>query len=116
MSLNSYSENRSELRYDLRLPVQVSVESASAGAISALSENISAHGILLHIVTPIPQQTWLRLTIVVKPTEVSNATRLVAAGRVVRVERCPSSGFLVAVYCTRPFRMVEVGARQRLEV
>jgi hypothetical protein len=104
--LPTYSRNRSELRFGLRLPVQISAENAVDGAIIAFSENISAHGILLRVTKPIPKETWLRLAIVVKPATATKPTRLVAAGRVLRAERGASNDFLIAICCTRPFRML----------
>ena len=107
MTLTSYSETRREHRYGLHLPVQVSREDAFAGEIAALSENISAHGILLRSGVSIAEGTMLRMVVTAKPAEASKATRLVNAGRVLRVTPCRSSGFLIAVRCVRPFRMAD---------
>lgn len=105
MPLTSYSETRSELRYGLHLPVRVSREDAFDGEIAALSENISAHGILLRAGVPIAEGTMLRMTINVKAAKASKTTRLLNAGRVLRVTPCRAGGFLIAVWCVRPFRM-----------
>ena len=47
-------ETRSEFRYTLRLPVQVSAR--SNGMLTAPSENIRAHGILLRAEALIPEK------------------------------------------------------------
>jgi len=110
--LTSYSEQRSELRYGLHLPVQVSPEDVFAGEIAALSENISAHGILLRAGVPIAEGTMLRMVITVKVSGGSKTSRLLNAGRVLRVTPCRTSGFLIAIRCVRPFRMADSLSRE----
>ncbi len=115
MSLPNYPETRSELRYRLRLPVQISTVDGSGGEIIALSENISAHGILLLTETPIPEGTRLRLAILVEPPGSLKATRLLANGRVLRTQRRWRSGFVTAISCNRPFRMANPSTRRAID-
>jgi hypothetical protein len=75
----------------------------------AVSQNISAHGILLLTESPIAERSRLQLAILVGPPGSSKATLLLANGKVVRAEPRSASGFEVAVCCTRPFRMTSGG-------
>ncbi len=112
VSLTSYSESRSELRYGLHLPVRVSREDTSDGEMAALSENICAHGILLRAGVSIAEGTILRMVITVKAEKASKTTRLLNAGRVLRVTPCRTSGFLIAIRCVRPFRMAHAASQE----
>lgn len=112
MPLTSYSETRSELRYGLHLPVQVKREDSLVGEIATLSENISAHGILLRSAVSIAEGTILRMIVTVKPAKASKTARLLNAGRVLRVTPCRASGFLIAVRCVRPFRMADSASQE----
>jgi hypothetical protein len=56
-----YQLRRRERRYDLRLPVSVSLHSDIPGEIMAVSENISSHGILLSAEAAIPEGTSIEL-------------------------------------------------------
>ena len=100
-----YQLRRRERRYDLRLPVSVSLYSDIPGEIMATSENISTHGILLSSEAAIPEGTSVELTVALqRPSQWGN-THLTAAGRVLRLERRGSGGFAVAVCCDeRPFK------------
>ncbi len=112
MSLPSYSESRSELRYGLHLAVRVSREDAFDGEIAALSENICAHGILLRAGVSIAEGTMLRTVITGKAEKASKTTRLLNAGRVLWVTPCRTSGFLIAIRCVRPFRMAHAASQE----
>jgi hypothetical protein len=115
MSLPNYPETRSELRYRLRVPVQVSTVDGSGSEIIAMSENISAHGILLLTETPIPEGIRLRLAILVEPPGSLRATRLLANGRVLRTQRRSRSSFVTAILCNRPFRMANPSTRRAID-
>ncbi len=92
--------------------MRVSREDTPDGEIAALSENISAHGILLRAGVSIAEGTMLRMTINVKGEKASKITRLLNAGRVLRVTPCRTSGFLIAVRCVRPFRMADAASQE----
>jgi len=79
--------------------------------LTALSENVSAHVILLRAEAPIPEKTRLSLAIVVKPASSTKATRLADIERVLRAERYRTNGFVMAVWCSRPFRMTHPDSR-----
>lgn len=115
MAIQNCPDTRSELRYRLRLPVQLSAVEGNGGEIIALSENISAHGILLLTETLIPEGTRLRLAILVGPPGSLKATRLLANGKVLRTQRRWSGGFVTAVCCNRPFRMVNESTRRAVD-
>jgi hypothetical protein len=61
VSAFEYQLRRRERRYDLRLPVSVSVHSDIPSEIMAVSENISSHGILLSSEAAIPEGTGIEL-------------------------------------------------------
>ena len=91
-----YQLRRRERRYDLRLPVSVSLHSDIPGEIMAVSENISSHGILLSSEAAIPEGTSIELMVALwRPSPWGN-THLTAAGRVLRLERRGSGSFAVA--------------------
>jgi len=103
-------DNRKELRYRLRLPVQMILANAVEERRDGFTENISAHGILLRTEGRIPENTRLRLAIDVRlPTRDG---RLVGSGVVVRVEPAREKGFLIAVRCVRPFNIREAESQE----
>jgi hypothetical protein len=99
-----YQLRRRERRYDLRLPVSVSLHSHIPGAIMAVSENISSHGILLSSEAAIPEGTSIKLMVALRHPSARGNTHLTAAGKVLRLER-GANRFAVAVCCDeRPFK------------
>ena len=106
-----YPLRRREPRYDLRLPVSVSLRSGAPGEFMAISENISAHGILLSTEAPIPEGSNIKLLVALRSPTPSRNTYLTAAGRVLRLERRDSGGFAMAVCCDeRPFQATRYGS------
>ena len=106
-----YQLRRRERRYDLRLPVSVSLHSHIPGAIMAVSENISSHGILLSSEAAIPEGTSIELMVALRHPSARGNTHLTATGRVLRMERRGSRGFAVAVCCDeRPFKTTHHGS------
>jgi len=102
---SDYQLRRRERRYDLRLPVSVSLQSDIPAEIIAVSENISSHGILLSSEAAIPEGTSIKLMVALRRPSPWGNTHLTAAGRVLRLERRGSGGFAVAVCCDeRPFK------------
>ena len=99
MPLTSYAENRSELRYGFHLPVQVTAEDAFDGEIAALSENISAHGILLRAEVPHCRGNHATDDNYGQCRKSLEELPAPNAGRVLRVTPCQTSGFLIAVWC-----------------
>jgi hypothetical protein len=97
---------RREPRYDLHLPVSVSLGGGAPLELTAVSENISAHGILLWAEAAIPAGTDIKLVVVVRSVVPPRNTYLTAAGKVLRLEKRDSSSFGVAVCCDEhPFQM-----------
>lgn len=115
MPLPTYSDTRSEPRYDLRLPVQLSAAGANGSEIFGLSENISAHGVLLLTDAPLLEDARLSLAIVVGALGSSKVTRLLANGKVVRVERRSTGGFAIAFWCRRPFGIMCQSMRRTID-
>jgi hypothetical protein len=108
---SEYQLRRREPRYDLRLPVSVSLRSDAPGEIMAMSENISSHGILLSAEAAIPEGTSIKLMVALRSSSPSRNTYLTAAGRVLRLERRGTGNFSVAVCCDeRPFQTTHHGS------
>src|ERR1700732_2069597 len=106
-----YQLRRREPRYDLRLPVSVSLRSDIPSEIMAVSENISSHGILLSSEAAIPEGTSIKLMVALRHPSARGNTHLTATGRVLRMERRGSRGFAVAVCCDeRPFKTTHHGS------
>ena len=106
-----YQLRRRERRYDLRLPVSVSLYSDIPGEIMAVSENISTHGILLSSEAAIPEGTSIELMVALRRPPPWGNTHLTAAGKVLRLERRGSGGFALAVCCDeRPFKTTHHGS------
>jgi PilZ domain-containing protein len=111
VATSAYPLRRREPRYDLRLPVSVSLRSNVPGEFMAVSENISAHGILLSTETAIPEGSNIKLLVALRSPTPSRNTYLTAAGRVLRLERRGSGGFIMAVCCDeRPFQATRYGS------
>jgi hypothetical protein len=75
-----YQLRRRERRYDLRLPVSVSLHSDISGEIMAVSENISSNGILLSAEAAIPEGTSIELMVALRRPSPWGNTHLTAAG------------------------------------
>ena len=106
-----YQLRRRERRYDLRLPVSVSLQSDIPAKIMAVSENISSHGILLSSEAAIPEGTSIKLMVELRSPSPWGNTQLTGAGRVLRLERRGSDSFAVAVCCDeRPFKTAHHGS------
>ena len=96
------SEKRKERRYTLRMPVRVTVPAERNKAFDALSDNISAHGILLQTNDPLGEGIGVRLLVRVPST--SGHSHLTGAGIVVRAWKVGFGDYILAVYChKRPF-------------
>jgi hypothetical protein len=108
---SEYQLRRREPRYDLRLPVSVSLRSQIPGEIMAVSENISSHGILLSAEAAIPEGTSIKLMVALRSSSPSRNTYLTAAGKVLRLERRDAGSFAMAVCCDeRPFQTTHHGS------
>jgi len=103
---------RKELRYGLRLPVVVETQ-AGTDHISAESENISLHGILLRAGAPVEQGSRVRLSVAFKAFASTAELWLTAAGKVLRVVPDTSGSFILAVGCERPFRILRTRLGKR---
>jgi hypothetical protein len=109
--LFDYQLRRRERRYDLCLPVSVSLHSDIPGKIMGVSENISSHGILLFAEAAIPEGTTIKLMVALRRPSPWGNTHLTAAGRVLRLERRGANSFAVAVCCDeRPFETTHHGS------
>ncbi len=103
-ALHQSQKERKHRRFDLRFPVSLSFPAGgSVRKLEAISENVSIGGLLLKAGDRVPPRTRVNLTMDVKGPRFRNAVRLVAQGRVVRVEALGSAaGFAIAVECQRP--------------
>jgi len=106
-----YQLRRRERRYDLCLPVSVSLHSDIPGKIMGVSENISSRGILLSSEAAIPEGSSIKLMVDLRSPSPWGNTHLTAAGRVLRLERRGSGSFAVAVCCDEgPFKTTHHGS------
>ena len=107
MQPSPHSEKRTERRYELRLPVRVTSKCEGSLSLDGVSENISAHGILVRMAQKVVDTTPVSLTVTVPST--FNSRHLTAAGTVVRVVQLAPHTYAVAVHCgERPFSMQEL--------
>jgi PilZ domain len=99
-------EHRANLRFPLRFAVKVKFGgNDTVLKIEALTENVSAGGILLQTLEPIPRNSEVGFVIDVRNTFMS--LRLKSTGRVVRRENHPSGkGFWIAIQCDRPIQIL----------
>jgi hypothetical protein len=98
--------SRKEPRYSLSLPVSLRLNNNPSRTFTALSENISVHGVLLSIESPISEGTEVDVEVTFAPQRNSRTVRFTASGRVLRVEQREAGSFAVAVNCAEnPFQL-----------
>jgi len=99
----STQKERRHRRFNLQFPVCLSFPSGGQVCeLAVISQNVSLGGLLLKSGTLVPPLTQVKLTMDVKGPWSHRMVRLVAKGRVVRVEPLgPDSGFAIAVECER---------------
>ncbi len=102
-------QRRSYHRFHLKYPVRLTFRSGESVAVfEAASENVSKGGILLKSPWMIPLHTMVSLTMRVQGKHLVRPIRLVAEGKIVRVQAdTPDGRFLVAVQFTRPVTEIE---------
>jgi hypothetical protein len=91
-------ERRSERRYLVQESAFLKVESGSGSEVVTVSENVSAHGLLLRCEALVPLGSKVKVIL-----RFPRGVTLEGAGQVSRVEP-PSAGqaFLIAVRCEAP--------------
>ena len=100
------SENRKERRYTLRLPVRLTVQDEGSKMFDGVSENISAHGILLQTADHLAEGTNVKLSVEVAST--SRPCHLAATGTVVRAVQS-GSRYALAVCCHKSPFLIRLG-------
>jgi len=98
------SENRKERRYTLRLPLRLTVQDEGSKMFEGVSENISAHGILLQIADHIAEGTNVKLSVSVT----SRPYHLATTGTVVRAVQSDSR-YVLAVCCHKSPFLIRLG-------
>jgi hypothetical protein len=95
------AKNRKERRYTLRLTVRLTVQDEGSKMFDGVSENISAHGILLQTADHIAEGTDVKLSVAVT----ARPYHLETGGTVVRAIQS-GSRYALAVCCHKnPFLM-----------
>lgn len=96
-------ERRRSARYGARLPVALTVDSAtmSEPCFSARTKNLSENGVLLHSNSLIPEGSRVKLTVDCAPKPLL----LTLDGEVLRVNPRPGGQFAIAVACDFPLRL-----------
>ena len=99
----SSQKERRHRRFNLQFPVSLSFPSGGQVCeLAGISQNVSVRGLLLKSGTLVPPLTRVKLTMNVKGPWSNRMVRLIAKGKVVRVEALgPESGFAIAVECER---------------
>src|SRR5262249_40494907 len=92
-------ERRRSLRYSVQLPVSITMAKARV-SITARSENMSLHGILIVSDVLISEGYVVELQI-----QAGSSFLLGGRGQVLRVAPRPSARFAIAVGCESPFRL-----------
>ena len=92
------NERRSERRYLVQEPTLLKVEGGNGSEVVTVSENVSAHGLLLRCEALVALGSRVKVIL-----RFPNGVTLEGAGQVSRVEQ-PSAGraFLIAVRCEAP--------------
>jgi PilZ domain len=96
-------EKRKYRRFDLRLPVLVTLRPRGIPSeIEARSRNVSLGGILLEAKARIAQNTQVAFVITINVAAATHAIELIGEGNVIRVEPISKSVVRVAVACKGP--------------
>ncbi len=99
----SQQERRREPRFGVRNAAIVKISSDDPRELPAMTENLSAHGVMLHVESPILEIQKLKVIIELKLTPTAQRLRLVYEGKVLRTEQDPITGKVaVAVGCDLP--------------
>ena len=99
----SSKRERRHQRFNLQFPVCLSFPAKGRVCeLATVSENVSVGGLLLKSGTEVPPLTPVNVTMDLKGPWSHRMVRLVAKGKVVRVEALgPDAGFAIAVECER---------------
>jgi PilZ domain-containing protein len=98
--------SRKEPRYSLNLPVSLKLNNNPSRTITAVSENISVHGVLLATESPICEGTEVDVEVTFAPQTNPRTVRFTASGRVLRLEQRDAGSFAIAVSCAEhPFQL-----------
>jgi hypothetical protein len=96
-------ERRREQRFGVRKTATVKIQTDSSPELPATTENVSAHGILLHVDSPIPEGSKVEVILTIKITSTARVLYLVYNGKAARTEQQLMTGmFAVAVSCDHP--------------
>lgn len=99
----SQQERRREPRFGVRNAAIVKISSNDPRELPAMTENLSAHGVMLHVESPIPEIQKLKVILQLKLTPTAQRLRLVYEGKVLRTEQDSTTGKVaVAVGCDHP--------------
>ena len=96
-------ERRRERRFGVRKTATVKVRIDSSPELPATTENVSAHGVLLFVDSPIPEGSKIEVILTLKVTSTARVFYLVYNGEAARTEQRLMTGmFAVAVSCDHP--------------
>jgi len=97
-------ERRSERRFPLRQPASLKFLEGTATELTAVTENVSAHGALLQSEMEIPVGAKAEITLILP-----EGPPLKGSGEILRAERSAQGGsYFVAMHCDVPFRITRV--------
>jgi PilZ domain len=96
------TERRREPRFGVRKTAAVKVSINGSLELSAITENLSAHGVLLRVESLIPEDSEVEVVLALQLTPTARSLQLVYKGKAVRTERQLVTGqFAVAVSSDR---------------
>jgi c-di-GMP-binding flagellar brake protein YcgR len=114
MLKTSYSDPPAHLqrrryhRYTVQCPVAVACSVGnSVSRLHAISKNVSIGGLLLEAPSAIPQNCPVEFAMIIEGSHIIRPIQLVGEGKVVRIESSPTTGFDIAVECSRPITEIE---------
>jgi len=99
----SQQDRRREPRFGVRTAATVEIALNGQREQLATTQNLSAHGVLVHAESPIPEIQKLKVIIELKLTPRGRSVRLVYEGKIIRREQDSMAGTCaIAVGCDHP--------------
>jgi PilZ domain len=96
-------ERRREPRFGVRNAATVKTSFDASSELLALTENLSAHGVLLYVESLIPENQALKVILALKLAPTAQSLHLIYEGKVVRTQQNSTTGKVaVAVVCDHP--------------
>jgi len=99
---------RRGVRFQLRLPITVTLESRNSVQLIGKTENISSRGVLFSAKSTLPFGSIVKLEVRLPGGSVRSRVAMEATGTILRISE-QRGRFAVAVGCEQPFQIVHRG-------